>query len=259
MKYVLIALLAMAAAVRPLADWGYPEHRDVVVLGRHNHDQFLKEYDMALVAYTTAWCEHCKELEVVYSEVALYFKDHHIRVPLARIDCTRNEEFCSEHLIPTYPFIKLYVRKYPISYYGPRTANGIKSFLQRILRRVPATVASYEEIQAMRTTRSRRTTALLLFLGLRNGKDYFYFDLACKLSSYYKCLYSDDSDIRNKFSLESDDRVVLWKKNNRKIIIRQQIKNLINLKSSYSTTDTSASNHSAKTLRRKWLAAEETH
>jgi hypothetical protein len=225
MKYVLVAIVVLTTAVSPLADWGYPEHNDVVVLGRHNHDQFLKDFDMAVVAYTTAWCEHCKELETQYSNAALYFKDHHVRVPLARIDCTRNEEFCSEHLIPSYPYIKLYIRKYPISYYGPRTSKGIQSFLRKILRRTPSPVSSYQDMIAARAVTGQRTRALLMFLGLRNGRDYFYFDLACKLSSYYKCLFTDDTYIRNQFSLEEDDRVVIWKKNDRKIVVKEQIKN----------------------------------
>jgi hypothetical protein len=188
--------------------------------GRHNHDQFLKDFDMAVVAYTTAWCEHCKELESQCTQnAALYFKDHHVRVPLARIDCTRNEEFCSEHLIPSYPYIKLYIRKYPISYYGPRTSQGHSILPQKdtqkdslasvCLRRYDCDARTSEQANEPEhfSCSSDSETAKIIFTSIWPANS----------AVTYKCLFSDDPYIRNQFSLEEDDRVVLWKKNNRKI------------------------------------------
>jgi len=42
-----------------MADWGYPEIDDVVILNPSNHDKFLRDFDEVLVYYFLPDCKYC--------------------------------------------------------------------------------------------------------------------------------------------------------------------------------------------------------
>lgn len=114
-SYLLI--LNCAAA---MADWGYPEINDSVVLTPANHDQFLRDYEEAFVYYYLPKCYYCQVINQFFDELALEWKEKDFRIPFAKFNCIKHVEFCESHAIPVFPFLKFYIRGHPISYYGRR-------------------------------------------------------------------------------------------------------------------------------------------
>lgn len=58
-----------------MADWGYPEIDDVVILNSSNHQQFLNDFDEALVYYHLPKCKHCVEMDKFFGAMALDYKE----------------------------------------------------------------------------------------------------------------------------------------------------------------------------------------
>jgi hypothetical protein len=58
-----------------MADWGYPEIDDVVVLKAANHDQFVNDFDEALVYYHLPKCKHCARMDKFFGALALEYKE----------------------------------------------------------------------------------------------------------------------------------------------------------------------------------------
>lgn len=58
-----------------MADWGFPEIDDVVVLTPLNHDEFIQTYDEVMVYYYLPDCKYCKVMDKFYSELALEYKE----------------------------------------------------------------------------------------------------------------------------------------------------------------------------------------
>jgi len=195
------------------ADWGYPEHNDIVTLGRHNHNQFLRDHEVAVIVYTTPWCDHCKEFEKPYSNLGLYFKDHDDRIPLAKIDCSLNEDFCSDHLIPGYPFIKMFIRMHPIPYLGERKESKVRKFIHRVVAKTPKKLSSLAELESARKGRkSSKQRSVAIFAGSPSQKEFHMFDLSCKVSSHYPCFYTESKDVMNKAGLSKTPQIsILFK------------------------------------------------
>ena len=207
------------------ADWGYPEHNDVVTLGKHNHNQFLRDHEIAVILYTTPWCDHCKILEKPYSSLGLYFKDHDDRLPLAKIDCSLNEEFCVYHLIPTYPFVKLFVRMHPISYLGERKEDKLKAFIHGIVAKTPRELKNLSDLEAARISRKKQILkSISVFYGNKEQNEFHMFDLSCKVSAHFPCYFTQASEVTDKIGLKqtlanSTSGIVVLYKSGKKAIL----------------------------------------
>lgn len=202
MEKLLLLMLAIASQAAAMADWGYPEVRDVVILERHNHDQFVRDFEVKVVQYSTSDCIHCHEFDLSYSKLALFFKEHDPRVPLAKIDCSVHEEFCSDHLIPVYPFVKIYVKNHAIPYFGPRSEARLRQFIISILRRSPTTVDSKDILLYSKSKSIQGQKRLkLLYFGQNTEKSYSIFDLVCKTDIRLSCYQTNNESLASQIGL----------------------------------------------------------
>ena len=58
-----------------MADWGYPEINDSVILTPNNHDNFLNDYEEVLVYYYLPKCKYCKVMDLFFSDLAIDYKE----------------------------------------------------------------------------------------------------------------------------------------------------------------------------------------
>lgn len=115
-----VALLALAALASA---------SDVLEFTDNDFANRIIEHDMALVEFFAPWCGHCKRLAPDYEKAATKLKDI---VALVKVDCTANTETCKKYGVSGYPTLKIF-RGGELSndYDGPRTADGIVSFLKK--------------------------------------------------------------------------------------------------------------------------------
>lgn len=133
-------LILFAGSFFSMADWNYPEVRDVVILSPLNFDQFLRDYEEALVYFYLPECKYCIVMDKFYSSLALEWKEKEQRIPLAKFNCQRHLSFCEEHAIPSFPYLKMYIRGHPLTYFGKRTKFHLNDFIHHIMNTVPESI-----------------------------------------------------------------------------------------------------------------------
>jgi len=135
MQSMLLALLVAAAAAS-----------DVLVLTNENFEEAVKTHSPFLVEFYAPWCGHCKSLEPEYEKAATALKAQGISI--AKVDATQEEELASKSGIQGFPTLKVFKNGvYIQDYKGPRTAEGIISFLENKKSSPLTTVTSADEVQ----------------------------------------------------------------------------------------------------------------
>ncbi|EMD00039.1 hypothetical protein BAUCODRAFT_362045 [Baudoinia panamericana UAMH 10762] len=103
---------------------------DVHDLTGQTFNDFVKDHDLVLAEFFAPWCGHCKALAPEYEEAATTLKDKSI--PLAKIDCTAEQELCQEYGVEGYPTLKVFRGPQNIApYSGPRKAEAIISYMTK--------------------------------------------------------------------------------------------------------------------------------
>lgn len=98
--------------------------------------ELAKDGDL-LVMFYAPWCEHCKELSPAFEEAAkmLSQKESHLKVTLAKVDGSENEELAKKYGIQGYPTLRYFkereVQVMDATNSG-RSADEIFSFVKKI-------------------------------------------------------------------------------------------------------------------------------
>ncbi|XP_062595206.1 protein disulfide-isomerase A3-like [Saccostrea cucullata] len=104
---------------------------DVLELTDSDFASKIAGLDLILVEFFAPWCGHCKRLAPEYERAATSLKDNDPPVPLAKVDCTANEEVCKKYGVSGYPTLKIFrAGEFSEEYGGPREADGIIKYMQ---------------------------------------------------------------------------------------------------------------------------------
>ncbi|XP_030644331.1 protein disulfide isomerase family A, member 8 [Chanos chanos] len=102
---------------------------DVLVLTDADFDYLAAEHETMLVKFYAPWCGHCKKLAPEFETAASRLKG---TVTLAKVDCTVNTEICGRFGVTGYPNLQIFRNgEYSSSYDGPRSADGIVSYMKK--------------------------------------------------------------------------------------------------------------------------------
>lgn len=82
-----------------------------------------------LVEFFAPWCGHCQALKSQYEAAATALKPESIK--LATVDCTEEEDLCSEQDVRGYPTLKVFRNGVAKEYSGPRKTDGIVSYMKK--------------------------------------------------------------------------------------------------------------------------------
>uniref|UniRef100_A0A8C1XVZ5 Protein disulfide-isomerase A3 n=1 Tax=Cyprinus carpio TaxID=7962 RepID=A0A8C1XVZ5_CYPCA len=105
------------------------EGSDVLELGDSDFDRSAAMHETLLVEFFAPWCGHCQQLAPEYEAAATKLKG---TLPLAKVDCTVNSETCERFGVNGYPTLKIFRNGDEAgSYDGPRTADGIVSYMKK--------------------------------------------------------------------------------------------------------------------------------
>ncbi|KAF1973524.1 protein disulfide-isomerase [Bimuria novae-zelandiae CBS 107.79] len=103
---------------------------DVLELKEDTLQGFVKEHDLSLIEFFAPWCGHCKALAPEYESAATTLKEKNI--PLAKVDCTEEQELCKKYGVEGYPTLKVFRGEDNISpYTGQRKADAIVSYMTK--------------------------------------------------------------------------------------------------------------------------------
>lgn len=107
---------------------GFYGGTDVVDLTDSNfHSKVTKGDDLWFVEFYAPWCGHCKNLKPHWVGLAGSVKG---KVKVGAVDCTENQQTCSEYGVQGFPTIKFFGEKKssPQDYNGPREEGDLVNF-----------------------------------------------------------------------------------------------------------------------------------
>ncbi|XP_034444883.1 protein disulfide-isomerase A3 [Hippoglossus hippoglossus] len=108
---------------------GLSRASDVVDFTDDDFESKIGDHPMILVEFFAPWCGHCKRLAPEYEAAATRLKGI---VSVAKVDCTTSSNTCSKYGVSGYPTLKIFRDGEDSGPYdGPRTADGIVSFLKK--------------------------------------------------------------------------------------------------------------------------------
>ncbi|XP_074534587.1 protein disulfide-isomerase A3 [Halichoeres trimaculatus] len=108
---------------------GLSRASDVIDFTDDDFESKIGDHSLILVEFFAPWCGHCKRLAPEYEAAATRLKG---TVALAKVDCTANSNTCSKYGVNGYPTLKIFRDGEEAGPYdGPRSADGIVSFLKK--------------------------------------------------------------------------------------------------------------------------------
>jgi len=161
MKSVLVALV-LAVAVASAAD---------LDLTPDNFDEYAKGDLPMLSMFYAPWCGHCKKLKPAFTEAANELEG---KAVLAKVDCTEHQELCGRFDVRGYPTLVFFKGGDKRPYDGPRTAEGIVSWVERKSGPASVQLNSAEEVAAF----VAKTPAVVGYFSAAEGDDFDAFQAA---------------------------------------------------------------------------------
>lgn len=131
-------------------------------------DTFAKTVDpepLILVEFFAPWCGHCQALKSHYEAAATELKSENIK--LAKVDCTVEEDLCSEQDVRGYPTLKVFRNGVAKEYGGPRKTEGIISYMKKQALPAVSTVTADDLTQF----KSKDKVVIVSFLADSDKKD----------------------------------------------------------------------------------------
>ena len=83
----------------------YQSLQEVINLTGENYASSLADGNTYFVKYYAPWCGHCKKLAPTWEELSNEVPEN---VKIAHVDCTQQQDICTQQDIKGYPTLKLH-------------------------------------------------------------------------------------------------------------------------------------------------------
>jgi len=117
----------------------------VLTLSSSNFQETINDNPLVAVEFFAPWCGHCKALAPEWEKAATALKG---KVPIAKVDCTEEQNLCQQFGVQGYPTLKLFRQGEPTPLEVTRKAEPIISFLSAELEPSITKLTTQEEVDA---------------------------------------------------------------------------------------------------------------
>ncbi|XP_051943953.1 protein disulfide-isomerase TMX3-like [Hippocampus zosterae] len=121
---VMLAALLLCASVAPL--WAFVDELDDSLLETRRNE------DIWLIKFYAPWCRICKEMDPTWHRIGSELKSVGSPVNVGKCDAIANAGLAKEFKVRTYPAIFMWKNDMKYLYSGPRTADAIVEFANRV-------------------------------------------------------------------------------------------------------------------------------
>uniref|UniRef100_A0A7N6A7H8 Protein disulfide-isomerase n=1 Tax=Anabas testudineus TaxID=64144 RepID=A0A7N6A7H8_ANATE len=164
---------------------------DVLEFTDDDFDSRIGSHDLILVEFFAPWCGHCKRLAPEYESAATRLKGI---VSLAKVDCTANSNTCSKYGVSGYPTLKIFRDGEESGPYdGPRTADGIVSFLKK--QAGPASVELKTEADLTKFLSDQDASVVGFFADDKSTAQAEFLKAASALRDNYRFAHTNSEDL----------------------------------------------------------------
>ncbi|CCE85523.1 Piso0_005124 [Millerozyma farinosa CBS 7064] len=128
---VLLAAVTVSAGGPANGEATADPNSAVVKLTANEYKEFIESNPYVLAEFFAPWCGYCKMLGPEFSKAADKLNESQPDIKLAQVDCTEEEELCTENGIRGYPTLKVFSGSPEKieDYSGPRNADGIVDYM----------------------------------------------------------------------------------------------------------------------------------
>ncbi|KAL8453794.1 hypothetical protein Emed_000735 [Eimeria media] len=114
-----------AQKARVTADQQTVKESGAVSLSSSSYNEFMEAHPLVMVLFYAPWCYWSRAALPEFDAAAKLLSHHNPPVIAARVDCTENEDVCTDTDIREYPTIRLYVEGESHPYEGRRYRTHI--------------------------------------------------------------------------------------------------------------------------------------
>jgi protein disulfide-isomerase A1 len=205
LRYLLL-LLFLLIVIRTKGLQGLVEDQGIPVLTSQQTDKFFETHPVVLVKFTATYCPRCKDVLPEYQKLRQQMEKES-NIPVVKIDCEEERDFCQRHKILSFPAIKMFKNSFSVDYRGSKTTEEMytwvtqrkDTFIDRLDTMEEVDFFSKERISVLYLLSEGDTEALNIFMNAAHQ----YLDV--------KFGYSYNQDIIDHFALKSNYSLIFFR------------------------------------------------
>ncbi|XP_034541479.1 protein disulfide-isomerase A3 [Notolabrus celidotus] len=179
---------------------------DVIDYTDDDFENKIGDHGIILVEFFAPWCGHCKRLAPEYEAAATRLKG---TASLAKVDCTSNSNTCSKYGVSGYPTLKIFRDGEDSGPYdGPRTADGIVSFLKK--QAGPASVELKTDADLQKYIKDQDGSVIGFFADDQSSAQAEFLKAANTLRDNYRFAHTNSEDLLQNNGIEGEG-VILFR------------------------------------------------
>ncbi|KAM9807493.1 protein disulfide-isomerase A3 [Neosynchiropus ocellatus] len=173
---------------------------DVLVYTDEDFESRIGDHELILVEFYAPWCGHCKRLAPEYEIAATRLKG---TVALAKVDCTANSNVCSKYGVSGYPTLKIFRDGEESGpYEGPRSADGIVSFLKK--QAGPASLEIKDDTHFQKLITDSDAIVIGFFADDKSTTQAEFLKAASALRDNYRFAHTNSKDLLQNQGINAD-------------------------------------------------------
>ncbi|KAL9252462.1 disulfide isomerase-like 1-4-like protein [Drosera capensis] len=191
------------------------DDHDVVVLRERNFTDAIENNRYVMVEFYAPWCGHCEALAPEYAAAATELKED--GVVLAKVDATEENELAYDYDVQGYPTVVFFVDGEKMSYDGPRSREGIVTWIRKKIGPSVYNITSAEHAEKILSSESKVVVA---YLNSLVGPENEELAAASRLQDDVNFYQTVDSNISKLFHIDAEAKrpaLVFLKKTAEKI------------------------------------------
>lgn len=179
---------------------------DVIDLKDSNFKNKVEPHDIILIEFFAPWCGHCKKLAPEYEKAATTLKRNDPPVPLAKVDCTSEQDTCKEYGVTGYPTLKIFRNgEFSKEYDGPREADGIVKYMKSQAGPSSKTLTSVADAEKFLGNMDH---SIIGFFSAENELSKVFQKVADTLSAEFRFAHTFETPVLEKYDYK--DSIVLF-------------------------------------------------
>ncbi|XP_068579153.1 protein disulfide-isomerase A3 [Cebidichthys violaceus] len=183
---------------------GFTWASDVIDYTDDDFESRIGDHGLALVEFFAPWCGHCKRLAPEYEAAATRLKGI---VALAKVDCTSSSNICSKYGVSGYPTLKIFRDGDETGpYEGPRTADGIVSFLKK--QAGPASVELKTDAELTKYTSDQDASVVGFFADDKSTAQVEFMKAASALRDNYRFAHTNSEALLQSHGIDGEGIVL---------------------------------------------------